>query len=149
MKQIYSKTHTLVAPVSQALVAPKGANGKALEGTKIVQHPVGTVLKFDDVEADGLIDSGVAVEYKEDEAKATNGVVLVGVPQTMTTPQLAEGFTVPTVLRQDESLNETGTTTVMSGPVVLGDTRDAAAKQAELDKVAASNAAAVVVVPAK
>ena len=145
-KQIFSRTHSLVAPVSQALVAPKGVNGKSLEGTKIVQHPVGTVLKFEDDEADSLIDRGTAVEYSGDGA--VDGVVPVVVPQAASTLPLPEGFTRPGVVRIDESLNEPAKGTAAS-PIVLGDTRDAASRQATLDAQAAANAATVVVPVAK
>lgn len=145
MKQIYSKNHSIAAAVAACLVAPLGANGKPLADTLLVQHPPGTVLKFeDDAEADDLIARGIGVEYDPKVAKADkNGIVAVTRAQAVA-PPLPEGFSQPVVVRQDETLNDgTPTTNGVAAPVVLRDTKnDAEVAEAQKKAVDASEKAA-------
>ena len=141
--KIYSKTHTITALASIALVLALDARGRPVSKTAVIDHPAGTVLDMDDADAQDLIDRGFAVEYKDSETKADDkGRVVIERVQMQTS--LPEGATQPTVVRQDETFNDGPNNGGREGAKVHFDTKDAAAidreKQALLD---ASKAAAL------
>ena len=136
--KVFSKTHVLTIVASALVFAPKDAAGKPLPKTNIVQAPAGTVVEMTDAEAQPLIAEGLVVEYKEDEHKAVDGVVPVTQFQRIApVAPLPEGMTQPSVVRQDETLNDGRTTGgVANGMTVVGDTRENAARAAEQEAAA-------------
>lgn len=143
--KIFSKTHTITASAASAVVPHKDANGKALSGTLIVQHPAGTLLDLPDDSADDLVDRNFAVKFDEEQHKVVDGKVVFVPPQIQSEPPLPEGATRPTMVRQDDTLNDASagqrTAAGGAGVVVVGDEKDTPAKVAEQERTAAANAA--------
>lgn len=140
--KIFSRTHALTALMTAFAVAPKGSDGKPLAKTALVQAPLGTVIELDDDEAQKLVDEGLAEEFKEGEHEAVKGVVPVTLAQRVAPETLPEGQTRPTVVRQDETLND-GRVMPAPGAKVIGDTRENDARAEEQAKAdAAAKAAA-------